>query len=89
MRRGQANPSATSAREQVLKIVETPPPKGQARWDGLSLAKVVGAKKSTVYNVLRKEGVQLQRMRSWCVSTDPDFAAKAADIIGLYLQPPT
>ena len=76
-------------REQVLKTVETPPPKGQARWDGPSLAKVVGAKKSTVYNVLRKEGVQLQRMRSWCVSTDPDFAAKAADIIGLYLQPPT
>src|SRR5277367_2467573 len=76
-------------REQVLKKVETPPPKGQARWDGLSLAKVVGVKKSTVYNVLRKEGVQLQRMRSWCVSTDPDFAAKAADIIGLYLQPPT
>ena len=76
-------------REQVLKTVETPPPKGQARWDGLSLAKVVGAKKSTVYNVLQKDGVQLQRMRSWCVSTDPDFAAKAADIIGLYLQPPT
>ena len=64
-------------------------PEGQARWDGLSLAKVVGAKKSTVYNVLRKEGVQLQRMRSWCVSTDPDFAAKAADIIRLCLQPPT
>ena len=60
----------------------------QARWDGLSLAKVVGTKKSTVYNVLRKEGVHLQRMRSWCVSTDPDFAAKAADIIGLYLGVP-
>src|ERR1700723_4685967 len=28
-------------------------------------------------------------MRSWCVSTDPDFAAKAADIIRLCLQPPT
>jgi hypothetical protein len=28
-------------------------------------------------------------MRSWCVSTDPEFAAKAADVIGLYLGPPT
>jgi hypothetical protein len=37
---------------------------------------------------LRKEGVQLRRHRSWCVSTDLQFAAKAADIIGLYLNPP-
>ena len=29
-----------------------------------------------------------RRHRSWCVSTDPQFAAKAADIIGLYLNPP-
>ena len=34
------------------------------------------------------EGIQLRRHRSWCVSTDPQFAAKAADIIGLYLSPP-
>jgi transposase len=76
-------------REKVLKTLETPPPKGQARWDGLSLAVVVGAKKSSIYNILRKDGVHLHRKRSWCVSTDPEFAAKAADIIGLYLQPPT
>ncbi len=38
--------------------------------------------------MLRKEGVCLQRQRSWCVSTDKQFAAKAADIIALYLNPP-
>lgn len=27
-------------------------------------------------------------MRSWCISTDKEFAAKSADIIGLYLNPP-
>jgi transposase len=37
---------------------------------------------------LRKEGICLQRQRSWCVSTDKEFAAKAADIVGLYLNPP-
>jgi transposase len=72
----------------VLETLKMPPPKGQAAWDGLSLAEVVGAKKSSVYAVLQKDGVQLQRTRSWCVSTDPEFAAKAADIIGLYLRPP-
>jgi hypothetical protein len=37
---------------------------------------------------VRKHGIQLQRRRSWCVSTDPEFARKAGDIVGLYLDPP-
>lgn len=72
----------------ILKLLETPPPKGQSSWDGKAIASALGAKKSTVYNILSSEGIQLQRMRSWCVSTDPEFAQKAADIIGLYLNPP-
>ena len=75
-------------RATLLKTLETAPPKGQAAWDGMALAKVVGVKKSSVYAQLQKDGIQLQRTRSWCVSTDPDFAAKATDIIGLYLSPP-
>jgi len=35
------------------------------------------------------EGIQLQRRRTWCVSTDPEFAAKAADVIGLYVGAPS
>jgi hypothetical protein len=38
--------------------------------------------------VLRRRGISLRRRRSWCVSTDPEFARKAADIVGLYLDPP-
>ena len=34
------------------------------------------------------EGIRLRRDRSWCVNTNPPFAPKAADIIGLYLSPP-
>ena len=30
----------------------------------------------------------MERRRSWCISTDPEFASKAADIVGLYLDPP-
>ena len=40
------------------------------------------------WRVLRHEGICLQRQRSWCVSTDKEFAVKAADIVGLYLNPP-
>ena len=41
-----------------------------------------------VWRVLRRHGIHLRRRRSWCISTDPEFAPKAADIIGLYLAPP-
>jgi len=75
-------------RNQVLRTLEQPPPSGQAVWDGESLAVVLGSSADAVWRVLRKEGICLQRQRSWCVSTDPEFASKAADIIGLYLNPP-
>ena len=75
-------------RNQVLGTLESPPPEGQALWDGASVAKAVQGSKHAVWRVLRKEGICLQRQRSWCVSTDKEFAAKAADIVGLYLDPP-
>lgn len=87
-RSGKPKTVGKDLRAKLLKLVETPPPKGQAAWDGIALAKELGAKKSSVYSVLEKEGIHLQRSRSWCVSTDPEFAAKAADVIGLYLNPP-
>ena len=75
-------------RKQVLATLEQPPPKGQAVWDGPALAKHLKTSVHAVWRVLRKEGVGLARQRSWCVSTDPEFTAKAADVVGLYLNPP-
>jgi len=75
-------------RQQVLAALEEDPPPGQATWDGPTLAKHLGASDDAVWRLLRKEGICLSRHRSWCVSTDPEFAPKAADIVGLYLNPP-
>ena len=75
-------------RLKVLKTLELPPPKGQAKWDGPAVAKHLKASVHAVWRILRKEGISLSRQRSWCISTDPDFSAKAADIVGLYLNPP-
>jgi transposase len=79
---------AAELRNRVLKQIEQPPPAGLATWDGKSLAQTLGVSDDAVWRLLRKEGIQLQRHRSWCVSTDPEFAIKSADIIGLYLNPP-
>jgi len=73
---------------EVLKKLEEEPPNYQARWDGPTLAAALGTSEDAVQRFLQKEGIQLARMRTWCISTDPEFAAKAADIVGLYLNPP-
>lgn len=75
-------------RNRVLALLETPPPAGQAGWDGPAVAAALNGSVHAVWRVLRHEGICLQRQRSWCVSTDKEFAVKAADIVGLYLNPP-
>ncbi len=74
---------------RVLAKLDEPPPSGYATWNGRLLARALGnVSEHQVWRVLRQYRIQLQRRRSWCVSTDPEFAAKAADIVGLYLGPP-
>jgi len=75
-------------RNRVLALLEQPPPPGQASWDGPAVAATLKGSVHAVWRVLRQQGICLQRQRSWCVSTDKEFAAKAADIVGLYLNPP-
>jgi len=75
-------------RQRVLAALEETPPAGQSTWDGPSLAAHLQVSDDAVWRLLRREGICLQRQRSWCISTDPEFTPKAADIVGLYLAPP-
>jgi len=73
----------------ILKSLDKTPPEGYSVWSGKLLSEYLGdVSEDYIYRVLRKHGIQLQRKHSWCVSTDPQFASKAADIVGLYLDPP-
>jgi len=74
---------------RILTALDAPQPKGYARWNGTLLATHLGdVPDHQVWRVLRQRGISLQRRRSWCVSTDPEFDRKAADIVGLYLAAP-
>jgi transposase len=75
-------------RARLLAQLDEPPPAGFACWNGGLLAKALASSADRVWRVLRKLGISLQRRRSWCISTDPQFAQKAADVVGLYLAPP-
>lgn len=88
-RSGQPRKYGPSLERQILATLDQPPPPGYARWNGPRLAQAVGAvSPHHVWRVLRTHGISLERRRSWCISTDPMFAQKAADIVALYLNPP-
>lgn len=77
------------AERRIFAALDEPPPDGYARWHGALLAaRLQDISKHQVWRVLRRHQVSLARRRSWCISTDPQFTQKAADIVGLYLNPP-
>lgn len=41
-----------------------------------------------VARIWAKHGLEPHRIERYMASNDPDFEAKAADVIGLYLNPP-
>jgi transposase len=72
---------------KVLAKIQEPPPAGINSWDQPTLARELNTSEDAIQRFLQRQGIQLSRMRTWCISTDPEFATKAADIVGLYMSP--
>lgn len=88
-RSGKPKTYGASADRRILAVLDRPPPAGFARWTAPLIAKDLGdVSDQHVWRFLRAQGIDLAGRKSWCLSTDPEFAAKAADIVGLYLDPP-
>lgn len=75
-------------KDRLLKKLGESPPVGYGQWDAGLLSRELEASDDAIWRILKKEGISLNRQRSWCISTDKDFVPKAADIVGLYLEPP-
>ena len=59
------------------------------RWTCELIAEALGdVDVNYVRRFLRKQKIDLAGRKSWCESNDPEFAAKAADVVGLYMAPP-
>ena len=88
-RSGRPRQYDSLAEQRILAKLEEPQPPGFSTWNGTLLAReLADIPADQVWRILRRNGIQLQRRRSWCISTDPEFAPKAAEIVGLYLSPP-
>ena len=75
--------------KRILALLDRPAPEGYARWSGPLLADALSdVDVQYVWRFLREQKIDLAARKTWCESDDPRFAAKAADIVGLYLRPP-
>src|SRR5215469_3747857 len=88
-RRGRSAKYTAQTSQRVLAVLETSQPAGFARWTGRLIAAELGdVHEQQVWRVLRAQKIDLSGRKSWCESNDPDFVAKAADVVGLYMAPP-
>ena len=87
--RGQPPSVRTAALEaRVLAKTRQKPPDGSTHWSTRKLAKLVGISHMLVARIWRRAGYQPHRFERYMLSDDPHFEEKAADVIGLYLNPP-
>jgi transposase len=87
--RGQPATVRTPALEaRVLAKTRQQPPDGSTHWSTRKLGKVLGISHMLVARVWRRAGYQPHRFERYMLSDDPQFEEKAADVIGLYLNPP-
>jgi transposase len=83
-------PSVLTAklRARILAATRKPPRDGSTHWSCRKLAAALGLSKDAVHRVWQEAGLKPHRVERYMASDDPDFETKAADIIGLYLNPP-
>ncbi len=74
---------------RILHLTEqVAPPAPLTHWTSRRMAARVGVSDTTVLRVWQRAGLKPHRLERYVASTDPDFEAKAADVIALYLEPP-
>lgn len=75
-------------RAKILAATRKKPQDGSTQWSCRKLAAVLGVGKDMVHRVWREAGLKPHRLERYMASNDPEFESKAADVIGLYLNPP-
>ena len=74
---------------RIVAWTRKPPTDGSTHWSTRTLAKALKLSSHTfVQRAWQRAGLQPHRLERYMRSTDPDFETKAADVLGLYLDPP-
>jgi transposase len=73
---------------RIARKTQQKPPDGSTHWSCRKMAEALGVSKSTVQRVWAQMRLKPHRLDRYMASNDPNFEQKAADIIGLYMNPP-
>ena len=73
---------------RILAWTRRAPNDGSTHWSSRKLAQALGINHMMVARVWRRAGLKPHRLERYMASDDPDFERKAADVIGLYVNPP-
>ena len=72
----------------VMRTLEEAAPDAMTHWTAPAMAATSGLSISSVHRIGRAHGLRPHQVRSFKLSTDPKFAAKVEDIVGLYVDAP-
>ncbi|HXM14019.1 MAG TPA: IS630 family transposase [Candidatus Eremiobacteraceae bacterium] len=88
-RPGRPKLISTKTAEKIAETAMKAPPKNATHWSSRELAERYGVGRTSVQHILRSHNLQPHRVQSFKFSSDPLFAQKLRDIVGLYMNPPT
>jgi len=74
--------------ERVVEMTLADPPGEATHWTGRAMAKAAGVSHRSVQRIWAAHGLKPHRVKTFKLSTDPKFAAKVQDVVGLYVDPP-
>jgi transposase len=94
---GRPRSISGEVRARILALSRESPPEctGLTHWSSSEMAKYlkrhegISVSHNFVAVLWREHGLQPHRQGTFKLSKDPDFAVKVADVVGLYLDPPT
>ena len=86
-RRGR-KPISQDKVSELIDLAMSPPPEHASHWTLRALAMKLGIAVSTVFAILRRNGLKPHRVKTFKVSRDPRFELKVRDVVGLYVNPP-
>jgi len=86
--RRPGKPATDATVRAVVALTCGEPPGEATHWTGRTMAKAAGLSLRTVQRIWAAHELQPHRIRTFKRSRDPEFIAKLADVVGLYLAPP-
>jgi transposase len=79
---------ATKLEAKILARTQRKPSDGSTHWSTRKLGEELGVNHMRIARVWQRARLQPHRIEHYILSDDPEFETKAADVIGLYMNPP-